>query len=549
MTIAAIDFRTHPSRYRHWRLTIDGPVARLDLDVDEKAGLGDYDLKMNSYDLGVDIELNDAVQRLRFEHPEVGAVLIGSLHDRVFCSGANITMLAESSHALKVNFCKFTNETRLAMEDATRRSGQRYMAAIKGAAAGGGYELALACDYIMLVDDGSASVALPEVPLLGVLPATGGLTRLVDKRNMRRDLADVLCTTEEGVKGKRALDWGAVDELIPGSRFAEETAIRAAEAAAGRPSVEGIELRDLERTIDGDLIAYPHLRIEIDRERRAATLRISGPSEPPPADPAAATKLGDAFWPLAVARALDDALLHLRVNELEIGTLILVTEGAPDLVLAHDRFLRDHGQHWLMAEIMLFLKRTLKRIDVTSRSTIALIEPGSCFVGLLAELALAADRTYMFDGVPDDGSLHPAELELTEMNLGVLPMGNGLSRLATRFWGRPDALAAAEQAVGRRLSAGDAEALGLVTFALDAIDWEDELRLALEERASFSPDSLTAMEANLRFVGPETMETKIFGRLSAWQNWVFQRPNAAGEAGALRRYSTGRRPEFDKERA
>ena len=549
MTAASIDFRTHPRRYRHWRLTIDGPVARLDLDVDEKAGLGDYELKMNSYDLGVDIELHDAVQRLRFEHPEVGAVLIGSLHDRVFCSGANITMLAESSHALKVNFCKFTNETRLAMEDATRQSGQRYMAAIKGAAAGGGYEFALACDYIMLVDDGSASVALPELPLLGVLPATGGLTRLVDKRHVRRDLADVVATTEEGVKGKRALDWGLVDELIPGSRFAEETARRAAEAAAGRPSVDGIELRELERTINGDFIAYPHLRIEIDRERRAATIRIFGPSEPPPADPQAATDLGDAFWPLAMTRALEDALLHLRVNELEIGTLLLVTEGAPDLVLAHDRFLREHAEHWLMAEIILFLKRTLKRIDVTSRSTIALIEPGSCFVGLLAELALVADRSYMLDGVPDDAASHPAELQLTEMNLGGLPMGNGLSRLATRFWGRADAFAAAEEAVGRRLLARDAEALGLVTFALDAIDWEDELRLALEERASFSPDSLTAMEANLRFVGPETMETKIFGRLSAWQNWVFQRPNASGEAGALRRYSTGRRPEFDRERA
>jgi len=549
VTPEAIDFRTHPTRYRHWRLTIDGPVARLDLDVDEQAGLGDYELKMNSYDLGVDIELNDAVQRLRFEHPEVGAVLIGSLHDRVFCSGANITMLAESSHALKVNFCKFTNETRLAMEDATRNSGQRYLAAINGTAAGGGYELALACDSIMLVDDGSASVALPELPLLGVLPATGGLTRLVDKRHVRRDLADVVATTEEGVKGKRALDWGLVDELIPGSRFAEETVRRARDDAADKPTVQGIELRDLQRTIEGDVISYQYLRIEIDREGRAATIRIFGPSEPPPADPKAATDLGDAFWPLAVTRALEDALLHLRVNEFEIGTLLLVTEGVPDLVLAHDGFLRDHAEHWLIAEIILFLTRTLKRIDVTSRSTIALVEPGSCFAGLLTELALAADRSYMFDGMPDDAATRPAELQLTEMNLGALPMGNGLSRLATRFWGRPDALADAENAAGRRLSAGDAEALGLVTFALDAIDWEDELRLALEERASFSPDSLTAMEANLRFVGPETMETKIFGRLSAWQNWVFQRPNASGEAGALRRYRTGRRPEFDKKRA
>ncbi len=548
MTPEAIDFRTHPTRYRHWRLTIDGPVARLDLDVDEQAGLGDYELKMNSYDLGVDIELNDAVQRLRFEHPEVGAVLIGSLHDRVFCSGANITMLAESSHALKVNFCKFTNETRLAMEDATRNSGQRYLAAINGTAAGGGYELALACDHIMLVDDGSASVALPELPLLGVLPATGGLTRLVDKRHVRRDLADVVATTEEGVKGKRALDWDLVDELIPGSRFAEETVRRARDESADKPAVQGIELRDLERTIDGDVISYQYLRIEIDREGRAATIRIFGPSEPPPADPETATDLGDAFWPLAMTRALEDALLYLRVNEFEIGTLLLVTEGAPDLVLAHDRFLRDHAEHWLMAEIMLFLKRTLKRIDVTSRSIIALIEPGSCFVGLLAELALAADRSYMRDGVPEGAALDSAELQLTEINLGGLPMGNGLSRLATRFWARPNALAAAEAAVGRRLLARDAEALGLVTFALDAIDWEDELRLVLEERASFSPDALTAMEANLRFVGPETMETKIFGRLSAWQNWVFQRPNASGETGALQRYSTGRRPEFDRKR-
>ena len=548
MTQQSVEFRTHPSRYRHWRLSVDGQVARLDLDVDEDAGLGDYKLKMNSYDLGVDIELYDAVQRLRFEHPEVGAVLIGSLNDRVFCSGANITMLAESSHALKVNFCKFTNETRFGMEDATRNSGQRYMAAINGTAAGGGYELALACDHIMLVDDGSASVALPEVPLLGVLPGTGGLTRLVDKRNVRRDLADVMCTTEEGIKGKRALDWGVVDELIPGSRFAEETAQRVAEAASGKPSEQGIELRELERTIDGDVISYPHLRVEIDRKGRTATILISGPLRPPPSDPQAATALGDAFWPLAVTRALDDALLHLRVNELEIGTLLFVTEGASDLVLAHDGFLLDHAEHWLMGEIILFLKRTLRRIDVMSRSTIALVEPGSCFVGMLAELVLAADRSYMREGAPEDGASPPASMQLSEMNLGRLPMANGLSRLATRFWGQADALAMAEKAVGRPLQARDAEALGLVTFALDAIDWEDELRLVLEERASFSPDALTAMEANLRFVGPETMETKIFGRLSAWQNWVFQRPNASGETGALQRYSTGRRPEFDRKR-
>jgi benzoyl-CoA-dihydrodiol lyase len=540
VTAAPIDFRTHPGRYRHWRLTTDGPVARLDLDVDENGGLGDYGLKMNSYDLGVDIELHDAVQRLRFEHPEVGVVLIGSLHERVFCSGANITMLAESSHALKVNFCKFTNETRLAMEDATRNSAQRYMAAVSGTAAGGGYELALACDYIMLIDDGSASVALPEVPLLGVLPATGGLTRLIDKRHVRRDLVDVLSTTEEGVKGKRALDWGLVDELIPGSRFTEQSVRRATEAANGKSHAQGISLGELERTIDGDVITYPHLRIEIDRERGAATIRVLGPTEPPPVDPAAAVGLGDAFWPLALTRAFDDALLHLRVNELDIGTLLFVTEGEPDLVLAHDRFLLDHADHWLINEILLFLTRTLKRIDVTSRSMITLVEPGSCFAGLLAELVFAADRSYMRP---------PARLELTEMNLGRLPMGNGLSRLATRFWGHADALAAAEGAMGQPLQAGDAEALGLVTFALDDIDWEDELRLALEERASFSPDALTAMEANLRFAGPETMETKIFGRLSAWQNWVFQRPNASGEGGSLRRYSTGRRPDFNRERA
>lgn len=545
-----IDFRTSPDRYRHWRLTVDGPVAHLGLDVDEGGGLGSYELKRNSYDLGVDIELYDAVQRLRFEHPEVRAVVVESLHDRVFCSGANITMLAESTHPLKVNFCKFTNETRLGIEDATENSGQRYVAAINGTAAGGGYELALACDHILLIDDGSAAVALPEVPLLGVLPGTGGLTRLVDKRAVRRDLADVLCTTEEGVKGRKALEWGLVDELVPGSRFTDVVAERLAEfAAAGVTAGPGVALDDLERHEEENGLVYPYLRIGIDRTWGKGELAVSGPPGPPPADPGEAVALGARWWPLALTRALDDALLHLRVNETELGTLVLRTDGDPDLVAAHDAFLTENGDHWLVREVVLYLKRTLKRVDVTSRSTLALIEPGSCFVGFLAELALAADRSYMLEGTFPGSDEPAAVMRLTSMNLGLLPMGNGLTRLATRFCGHPGAGEAAAELAGKDLDAASAAAAGLVTYALDDIDWEDEVRMFYEERAAFSPDSLTGMEANLRFAGPETMETKIFGRLSAWQNWVFQRPNASGEHGALRAYGTGRGPQFDRHRA
>jgi benzoyl-CoA-dihydrodiol lyase len=545
-----IDFRTHPDRYRHWRFSVDGRVARLSLDVDEQGGLGDYELKRNSYDLGVDIELYDAVQRLRFEHPEVGAVLVESLKERIFCAGANISMLAQASHGLKVNFCKFTNETRNGIEDASENSGQRYVAAINGTAAGGGYELALACDYIMLIDDGSASVALPEVPLLGVLPGTGGLTRLVDKRKVRRDLADVVCTTEEGIKGRRAVEWDLVDEIVPGSRFDEVVAGRLAEfaAASDRPAdATGITLGFLDRTHEEDRITYPYLRVEIDRELRTARLVMEGPHTSPPDDPEGAVAEGDSFWPLALTRALDDALLHLRMNETELATLIFATEGDPDLVADYDSFLLDHRDHWLIREVVLYLKRTFKRIDVTSRTTLALVEPGGCFVGFLAEPVFASDRIYMLEGPVDPPSAEP-RIRLTEMNFGPLPMGNGLTRLATRFWGREEALEAVASLVGKDLDATEAETAGLVTFALDDIDWDDEIRILLEERASFSPDSLTGMEANLRFVGPETVETKIFGRLSAWQNWVFQRPNASGERGALRSYGTGQRPEFNRER-
>jgi len=546
-----IDFRTHPDRYRHWRLTIDGNVARLGMNVDEEGGLGPYELKMNSYDLGVDIELYDAVQRLRFEHPEVGAVLVESLKERVFCAGANIPMLARSPHPAKVNFCKFTNETRNGIEDATAHSGQRYLAAINGTAAGGGYELALATDHIILIDDGSASVALPEVPLLAVLPGTGGLTRLVDKRKVRRDLADIVCTTEEGVKGRRAVAWGLVDEIVPGSRFEEVVAARLAEAAAGtdRPrAAHGVAFEELERMLEEDRITYPHLRVEIDRALRTATMVVSGPDAPPPADPAAAVELGCQFWPLAMTRAVDDAILHLRTNELEIGTLILETEGDPDLVAAHDAFLLAHGDDWFVREVVLYWKRTLRRIDVSARSVFAFVKPGSCFVGSLAELAFAADRTYMLEGTFAEAMAPAPLLRLTGMNFGPLPMNNDLTRLEARFWGHEDALQAVERLPGKDLDAVSAEEHGLVTFALDEIDWEDEIRLLLEERAGFSPDALTGMEANLRFVGPETLETKIFGRLTAWQNWIFTRRNASGETGALRRYGTGLRPDFDRHR-
>jgi benzoyl-CoA-dihydrodiol lyase len=538
-----IDFQTDPSRYRHWHLRIEPPIAFLDMDVDPDGGLHEgYELKLNSYDLGVDIELADAVQRLRFEHPEVGAVVIGSLNDRVFCAGANIGMLASAAHPLKVNFCKFTNETRNAIEDASANSGQRYLAAVKGNAAGGGYELALATDHIMLVDDGSSTVALPEVPLLGVLPGTGGLTRLVDKRHVRRDRADVFCTVEEGIKGKRALEWRLVDELVPSSTFEDTVRARAMEMAAEGDrdgAAPGVHLSPLERVIDDASVTYSTLDVEIDRMARTATLVVLGPDGPP--------TVGADFWPLRLARELDDALLHLRVNELEIGTLILRSEGDASLVETYDRLLVDQEGDRFRREVALYWKRLLKRVEATSRTTLCLIEPGSCFVGFLAELMLATDRSYMLEGARE-GDEEEARITLTEASAGPLPMANGITRLETRFWGDEEGLEKAKGAIGESLDAAAAYEAGLVTDVMDDIDWDDELRVMLEERAGFSPDSLTGMEANLRFPGPETMETKIFGRLTAWQNWVFQRPNASGEAGALRRYGTGLRPDYDQRR-
>ena len=543
-----IDFATSPERYRHWRLEVEGAVVRLTMLVQEDAPLyPGYELKLNSYDLGVDIELYDAVQRLRFEHPEVGAVVVTSGHERVFCAGANIRMLAQAEHALKVNFCKFTNETRNGIEDASAHSGQRYICAVNGPAAGGGYELALACDHIILIDDGSSMVALPELPLLAVLPGTGGLTRLVDKRRVRRDHADFLCTASEGVRGNRALEWRLVDELAPRSRFDEVVAERAeAFAVEGeRPAPgEGIALSPLAREFTEDGISYKHVSVEIDRQLGAAYFDVRGPNCPPPQDANGLHTEGDRFWPLALARELDDAILHLRTNEGEVGTWVFRTSGDAELVQAYDELLQSQGDNWLAREVTLYLKRTLKRLDVSSRSLVALVEPGSCFVGTLLELALAADRCYMLDGVLEDDE-EPPTVRLTGMNFGPLPMVNGLTRAEGRFLD----VGELGEHVGRDLDAEAALDLGLVTFIPDDIDWEDEVRLALEERASFSPDALTGMEANLRFGGPETLESKIFGRLSAWQNWIFQRPNASGSQGALQAYGTGSRAEFDRRRA
>jgi benzoyl-CoA-dihydrodiol lyase len=547
---AVIDFRTSPDKYRHWKLALENGVAYLTMDVNEDAGLRPgYKLKLNSYDLGVDIELADAVQRLRFEHPEIGAVVIRSQRDRIFCSGANINMLGLSSHDHKVNFCKFTNETRLAMEDASQHSGQSYICSINGIAAGGGYELALACEQILLADDGSSAVSLPELPLLAVLPGTGGLTRLVDKRLVRRDHADFFCTTAEGVRGKRAKEWRLVDRLVPPSKLADETRKAAEDIAAtsSRPKdAEGITLPAIERKIEGDTIRYAHLTVEIDREQRAARLRVAGPSSKPPSDIHGA---GAAFWPLALARELDDAIMHLRLNETEIGTWVLQSQGNAALVEAYDAMLAKNADDWLGREIVLYWKRTLKRLDVSSRSLIALIEPGSCFAGTLFELVLAADRSYMLDGVMEGSNLQAATVRLTAMNFGSYPMGNGLTRLATRFLADPKHVEELKGDIGAPFDAEAAEAAGLVTFTPDDIDWEDEVRLTIEERAGFSPDGLVGMEANLRFAGPETMETKIFARLSAWQNWIFQRPNATGPEGALKLYGTGRQSKYDRKRA
>ncbi|MCF8533798.1 MAG: 2,3-epoxybenzoyl-CoA dihydrolase [Reyranella sp.] len=550
---AIIDFRTAPERYRHWKLALENGVAYLTMDVNEDAGLKPgYKLKLNSYDLGVDIELADIVQRLRFEHPEIGAVVIRSQRDRVFCSGANINMLGLSTHDHKVNFCKFTNETRLAIEDASDQSGQRYICSINGIAAGGGYELALACDQILLADDGASAVSLPELPLLAVLPGTGGLTRLVDKRLVRRDHADFFCTTAEGLRGKRAQEWRLVDRLIPPSKLVEETRKIAEETAAksARPkNAKGIALPQVERTIDGDTIRYRRLIVEIDREQRVARIRINGPTEAPPADADTVHAQGAAFWPLALARDLDDAMMHLRLNETEIGTWVLQSQGDGALVEAYDALLARESADWLVREIVLYWKRTLKRLDVSSRSLIALVEPGSCFTGTLLEIVLAADRSYMLDGTVEGSNLTVATLRLTPMNFGPYPMGNGLTRLATRFLYDPRHVVALKEEIGEALDAEAADKAGLVTFTPDDIDWEDEVRLAIEERAGFSPDGLIGMEANLRFAGPETMETKIFARLSAWQNWIFQRPNATGPEGALKLYGTGKQSKYDRKRA
>jgi benzoyl-CoA-dihydrodiol lyase len=562
-----VSFDTSPDRYRHWKLTFDGPVATLSMDVQEDAGLSpDYKLKLNSYDLGVDVELADAIQRLRFEHPEVRAVVVTSLKERIFCAGANIFMLRGSTHAWKVNFCKFTNETRLAMEDASQNSGIKFLAALNGICAGGGYELALACDEIILVDDGNSAVSLPETPLLGVLPGTGGLTRVVDKRKVRRDLADVFGTVAEGVKGKRAVEWRLVDAVYPTSQFKQRVATRAQELAAqsDRPAnVPGITLTPLRPKVTDNAITYSAVDVKFDRDKRAATLTIAGPEAAPPSTPADIVAAGDQFWPLRAFRELDDALLRLRVSEPMIGTIVLKTRGDQDAMLALDELLLAHQEHWLVREILHFMKRTLKRLDLTSRSFFAFIEPGSCFAGSLFELALAADRSYMLDA-PDE----PNTIAISKMNGrlraegasaslaearglgaraeagGPMTMSNGLTRLETRFLGEPHRIAEALAHDGP-FDAAEALDAGLVSFAPDELDWDDEIRLAVESRAALSPDALTGMEANLRFAGPETMETKIFGRLTAWQNWIFIRPNAVGEKGALTAYGSQSRPEFD----
>ena len=547
-----IDFQTEPARYRHWKLKVDGPIATLLMDVDEKSPLFEgYDLKLNSYDLGVDIELADAIERLRFEHPQARVLVLRSGKPRVFSAGANIRMLAGVSHAHKVNFCKFTNETRNGIEDLSENSGVKSLCAINGTAAGGGYELALATDYIMLIDDGTAAVSLPELPLLAVLPGTGGLTRVSDKRRVRRDHADAFCTTEEGVKGKRAVEWRLVDAVVPGSKFDETIETRAKEFAAQSPRVAsgpGIKLTPLTRTFSSDAIEYTSVSVEFGRAARLATILVRGPSAPPPASADAMAAQGAEFWPLKLARELDDAILHIRLNELDVAAIIFKSSGETDQVLAYDQFLDANQQHWLAREIRLLWKRVLKRVDLTSRSLVTLIEPGSCFAGTLAELPLASDRSYMLIGSRGGDNKPPATIVLGDANFGAYPMSNGLTRLGSRFLASSDNVAAVEQERRKTIDAATAQRLGLVTFALDDIDWDDEVRVFLEERASFSPDALTGLEANLRFAGPETMESKIFARLTAWQNWIVQRPNAISEDGALKRYGTGQKPVFDTRR-
>ena len=547
-----IDFRTDPSRYKHWRVEYDGPVATLWMDVDEDGGLSDgYQLKLNSYDLGVDIELNDVVQRMRFEHPEVKVVVMRSAKDRVFCAGANIRMLGGAAHSHKVNFCKFTNETRNAYEAAEAESGQKYVAAIQGACAGGGYELALACNHIMLTDDSTSSVALPEVPLLAVLPGTGGLTRVTDKRMVRRDRADVFCSTEEGVKGKRAVQWKLVDEAVPNARFDAVVAERAAEFAAASDKVDvaqGISLGPIERTVSDDgSVSYGLVEVTVDRAARRAEILIKGPEGEAPVDVQALVAQGDQSYILRLARELEDAVLHLRLNEMDTGLWVIRSQGDPEAVLAHEALVLDNPEHWLCNEIRHYWKRVLKRVDVTSRSLVALVEHGSCFAGVLAELLWAVDRSYMMEDAFEGDNRPLATITLSDGNFGAYPMGNDLTRLQTRFYGSDDAEGLRAH-IGEALEADEADEAGLVTEILDDIDWEDEIRIFLEERASFSPDAMTGMEANLRFAGPETMETRIFGRLTAWQNWIFNRPNAVGDDGALQRYGTGVRGDFNMER-
>jgi benzoyl-CoA-dihydrodiol lyase len=547
-----VTFDTHPDRYAHWRLKVEGPVATLTLDVDEDRGLQPgYKLKLNSYDLGVDIELADALQRLRFEHPAVRCLVLTSGKERMFCSGANIYMLGQSSHAWKVNFCKFTNETRNGFEDASRHSGLKSIAALNGTTAGGGYELALACDEILMVDDRSSTVSLPEVPLLGVLPGTGGLTRLVDKRKVRRDLADVFCTTIEGVRADRAIEWGLVDATAKPKEFADALARRTSALANGsdvQGSEKGIVLNPLQRRIDASGLHYPNLDVIVNRRLRNATFTLRSPSSPGPGHPDAIVAAGDRWWPLAAARELDDAILLLRTNEGELGTWVLRTEGDPAVVLAVDGVLAAHGGHWLVRETIGLWRRTLSRLDVSSRSVFALIDRGSCFAGTLFELALAADRSYMLAlsdaTVPEPEGASPPMIALSPMNGGAYPMAHGRTRLANRFCVET----LLPSPVGKLLSAREARDAGLVTATPDDIDWDDEIRLALEERASLSPDALTGMEASLRFAGTENMQARIFGRLAAWQNWVFQRPNAVGESGALKVFGSGSRAKFDWER-
>jgi benzoyl-CoA-dihydrodiol lyase len=547
-----VDYQTHPSSYRHWSLAVDGEVATLSLDIQEDGGiLPGYKLKLNSYDLGVDIELHDALQRVRFEHPEVKSVIVTSLKDRIFCSGANIFMLGLSTHAWKVNFCKFTNETRNGIEDSSRHSGLKFVAAVNGACAGGGYELALACDEIVLVDDRSSSVSLPEVPLLGVLPGTGGLTRVTDKRHVRHDHADIFCTSVEGVRGQRAVDWRLVDAIAKPAQFAEVVAKHAkdlpahAKRAGASAKGQGVELKPLHKTVSADALQYAFVKVDIDRAKRTATLSVSAPKVAVPTTLEGIQQQGDAWYPLQMARELDDAILALRTNELDIGTWLLKTTGDAALALQSDAVLVQHQNHWLVNETIGLLRRTLARLDVSSRSLFALVDEGSCFAGTLAELAFCADRTYMLALPGNDQAPH---ITLSELNMGYFPMVNHQSRLQRRFYEETVAMEAVRSVIGKPLDAEQALSLGLVTASPDDIDWADELRIAIEERAAMSPDSLTGLEANLRFSQKESMETRIFGRLSAWQNWIFNRPNAVGDKGALKVYGKGEKAAFDLNR-